>query len=134
MQNPRLVVHVGSNNSYIATLVERHSRFVMLAKVENKDTQSVITALIKQARKLPKDLYRSLTWERGSEMTGHRKFTMATKIDVYFCDPQSPLSADCYAIACRAMRGKEGVMKTPIDFFASTSRKALIYRALAKHS
>lgn len=81
---------VGSNNSYIATLVERHSRFVMLAKVENKDTQSVITALIKQARKLPKELYQSLTWDRGSEMTGHRKFTMATTIDVYFCDPQSP--------------------------------------------
>lgn len=81
---------VGSNNSYIATLVERHSRFVMLAKVENKDTQSVINALIKQARKLPKELYRSLTWDRGSEMTGHRKFSMATKIDVYFCDPQSP--------------------------------------------
>jgi len=81
---------VGSNHSYIVTLVERHSRFVMLAKVENKDTQSVITALIKQARKLPKDLYRSLTWDRGSEMAGHRKFTMATKIDVYFCDPQSP--------------------------------------------
>ena len=81
---------VGLNNSYIATLVERHSRFVMLAKVENKDTQSVITALIKQARKLPKELYKSLTWDRGSEMAGHRKFTMATKIDVYFCDPQSP--------------------------------------------
>jgi IS30 family transposase len=81
---------VGSNNSYIATLVERHSRFVMLAKVENKDTQSVITALIKQARKLPKELYRSLTWDRGSEMTGHRQFTVATNIDVYFCDPQSP--------------------------------------------
>ncbi len=81
---------VGSNNSYIATLVERHSRFVMLAKVANKDTQSVITALIKQARKLPKDLYQSLTWDRGSEMTDHVKFTMATKIDVYFCDPRSP--------------------------------------------
>lgn len=81
---------VGSNNSYIATLVERHSRFVMLAKVENKDTQSVITALIKQARKLPKELYRSLSWDRGSEMAGHAKFTMATKIDVFFCDPQSP--------------------------------------------
>lgn len=81
---------VGANNSYIATLVERHSRFVMLAKVENKDTQSVITALIKQARKLPKALYRSLTWDRGSEMAGHVAFTMATKIDVYFCDPQSP--------------------------------------------
>jgi len=81
---------VGSNNSYIATLVERQSRFVMLAKVENKDTQSAIKALIKQARKLPKELYKSLTWDRGSEMAGHRKFTIATKIDVYFCDPQSP--------------------------------------------
>ncbi len=81
---------VGANNRYIATLVERHSRYVMLAKVANKDTQSVITALIKQARKLPKELYRSLTWDRGSEMTDHVKFTMATKIDVYFCDPQSP--------------------------------------------
>jgi IS30 family transposase len=81
---------VGANNSYIATLVERHSRFVMLAKVGSKDTQSVITALIKQARKLPKELYRSLTWDRGSEMTDHVKFTIATKIDVYFCDPQSP--------------------------------------------
>jgi IS30 family transposase len=66
----------GSNNSYIATLVESHSRFVMLAKVANKDTQSVTTALIKQARKLLKELYKSLTWDRGSEMAGHRNFTM----------------------------------------------------------
>lgn len=80
----------GSNNSYIATLVERHSRFVMLAKVANKDTQSVTTALIKQARKLPKEFYKSLTWDRGSEMSGHRKFTIATDTDVYLCDPQSP--------------------------------------------
>jgi hypothetical protein len=91
-----------SNNSYIATLVERHSRFVMLAKVTNKATQSVTTALIKQARKLPKELYKSLTWDRGAEMAGHRKFTMATNIDVYFCDPQSPLSSklrfDCWAM------------------------------------
>ena len=61
-----------------------------MAKVANKNTQSVITALIKLARKLSKELYRSLTWDRGSEMTDHVKFTMATKIDVYFCDPQSP--------------------------------------------
>jgi len=80
----------GSNNSYIATLVKRHSRFMMLAKVANKDTQSVKTALIEQARKLPKELYKSLTWDRGSEMAEHRKFTIATNIDVYFCDPQSP--------------------------------------------
>jgi len=63
---------------------------VMLAKVANKDTQSVTTALIKQAGKLPKDLYKSLTWDRGSEMSGHRRFTIATNIDVYFYDPQSP--------------------------------------------
>ena len=81
---------VGANNSSIVTLVERHSRFVMLAKITRKDSQSVITALIKQARKLPKELYRSLTWDRGSEMTDHAKFTVATQVDVYFCDPRSP--------------------------------------------
>src|SRR4249919_2321544 len=80
----------GPNNSYIATLVERHTRYVMLAKVAGKDTQTVVTALIKQAKKLPKELYKSLTWDRGKELTDHRRFTLATKIDVYFCDPQSP--------------------------------------------
>jgi IS30 family transposase len=80
----------GSANSFIATLVERQSRFVMLAKVSNKDTQSVMTALIKQSHKLPRELYRSLTWDRGTEMSGHRRFTLATDIDVYLCDPQSP--------------------------------------------
>lgn len=80
----------GSGNSFIATLVERHTRFVMLAKVGNKDSHSVIQALIKQARKLPKDLYRSLTWDRGCEMAGHKAFTLATDIDVFLCDPHSP--------------------------------------------
>ena len=80
----------GSENSYIATLVERHTRYVMLAKVANKDTQTVISALIKQAKKLPDELYKSLTWDRGKELTDHRRFTLATNIDVYFCDPQSP--------------------------------------------
>jgi IS30 family transposase len=80
----------GSKNSYIATLVERHTRYVMLAKVPNKDTQTVVSALIKQAKKLPSELYRSLTWDRGKELTDHRRFTLATNIDVYFCDPQSP--------------------------------------------
>ena len=80
----------GSKNSYIATLVERHTRYVMLAKVANKDTQAVISALIKQAKKLPDELYKSLTWDRGKELTDHRRFTLATNIDVYFCDPQSP--------------------------------------------
>jgi IS30 family transposase len=80
----------GSRNSQIATLVERHSRYVMLAKVEGKDSRTVIDALIKQARKLPSELYRSLTWDRGSEMADHPRFTLATDIQVYFCDPQSP--------------------------------------------
>ncbi len=80
----------GSRNSYIATLVERHTRYVMLAKVPNKDTQSVVSALIKQSHKLPRELYKSLTWDRGKELADHRRFTLATNIDVYFCDPQSP--------------------------------------------
>jgi len=63
---------------------------VTLAKVAGKDTQTVVSALIKQAKKLPKELYKSLTWDRGKELTDHRRFTLATKIDVYFCDPQSP--------------------------------------------
>ncbi len=80
----------GSGNSFIATLVERHSRFVMLAKVGNKDSNSVIQALIKQSRKLPKELYRSLTWDRGTEMSGHKNFTLATDVDVFLCEPHSP--------------------------------------------
>ena len=80
----------GSNNSYIATLVERHTRYVMLAKVRNKDTESVISALIKQSKKLPSELYKSLTWDRGHELADHQRFTLATDIKVYFCDPQSP--------------------------------------------
>jgi IS30 family transposase len=80
----------GSGNSFIATLVERNTRYVMLAKVSNKDSHSVIQALIKQSRKLPKELYRSLTWDLGSEMAGHKKFTLATDIDVYLCEPHSP--------------------------------------------
>ncbi len=80
----------GSKNSYVATLVERHSRYVMLIKVANKDTQGVVTALIKHARRLPDELYKSLTWDRGKEMADHQRFTLATDIQVYFCDPQSP--------------------------------------------
>ena len=80
----------GSNNSQIATLVERHSRYVLLARVKSKDTETVINALIKQARKLPRELYKSLTWDRGKEMGDHQRFSLATDIQVYFCDPQSP--------------------------------------------
>lgn len=80
----------GSNNSHIATLVERHSRFVMLVKVKGKDTASVVSALSQQVRTLPSALRKSLTWDRGSEMASHKDFTVATDVQVYFCDPQSP--------------------------------------------
>jgi len=80
----------GSHNSQIATLVERQTRYVMLVRVPSKDTTTVIDALIEQARKLPRELYRSLTWDRGKEMADHRRFSLATDIQVYFCDPQSP--------------------------------------------
>jgi len=80
----------GSNNSQIATLVERHTRYVMLARVGSKDTETVIDALIKQAHKLPREVYKSLTWDRGKEMADHQRFSLDTGIKVYFCDPQSP--------------------------------------------
>ena len=80
----------GGRNSYIATLVERHTRFVMLIKVPGKDTASVVSVLSRHVRKLPRELRRSLTWDRGHEMTDHKKFTLDTDVQVYFCDPQSP--------------------------------------------
>ena len=80
----------GDRNSQIATLVERHTRYVMLVKVASKDTETVINALIDNARQLPRELYQSLTWDRGKEMADHKRFTLATDIDVYFCDPHSP--------------------------------------------
>ena len=70
-------------------LVERHTRYVMLARVTGKDTQTVVSALIKQARKLPAELYKS-PWDRGKELSDHRRFSLETDIDVYFCDPRSP--------------------------------------------
>ena len=80
----------GTLDSQIVTLVERHTRYVMLMKVASKDTETVINALIKNARKLPQELYKSLTWDRGSEMADHKRFTLVTDIQVYFCDPQNP--------------------------------------------
>ena len=80
----------GSNNSQIATLVERHTRYAMLVRVPSKDTKTVVNALIKQAHKLPRELYKSLTWDRGKELADHERFSLATDIKVYFCDPQSP--------------------------------------------
>jgi IS30 family transposase len=80
----------GKNKTFVATLVERHSRYVMLVKLKDKRSETVVSALIKQAHKLPDELYKSLTWDRGSEMTNHQRFTLETNIKVYFCDPQSP--------------------------------------------
>jgi IS30 family transposase len=80
----------GNRNSQIATLVERQTRYLMLVKVGSKDTETVVNALIKNARRLPTELYRSLTWDRGKEMADHRRFTLATEIQVYFCDPHHP--------------------------------------------
>ena len=80
----------GARNSHVATLVERHSRFCMLVKVSGKDTATVVTALSQHVLGLPATLRRSLTWDRGLEMAQHKSFTMATDVQVYFCDPQSP--------------------------------------------
>lgn len=80
----------GGNNTHIATLVERHTRFAMLIKIPSKDTATVIGALAKHVRTLPTELRRSLTWDRGKEMADHKAFTVATDVKVYFCDPRSP--------------------------------------------
>jgi IS30 family transposase len=81
---------MGSHNTQIAVLVERYTRYVMLVQVDSRDTQTVIDKLIAHAHKLPRELYKSLTWDRGKEMADHRRFTLATDIQVYFCDPQHP--------------------------------------------
>ena len=80
----------GANNTHIATLVERHTRFAMLIKIPSKDTATVVGALAKHVRKLPQELRRSLTWDRGKEMADHKAFTVATDVKVFFCDPRSP--------------------------------------------
>jgi IS30 family transposase len=81
---------MGGTRSQIATLVERHSRYVMLVKVDSKDTATVTKALARKIRDLPAELRRSLTWDRGAELAAHRQFTIATDMQVYFCDPRSP--------------------------------------------
>lgn len=81
---------MGAKNSQVATLVERHTRYVMLAKLGGKDSQTVVDALIEQARRLPTHLMQTLTWDRGTELAQHARFTVSTDIQVYFCDPRSP--------------------------------------------
>ena len=81
---------MGGTSSQIATLVERSSRYVMLVKIESKDTRTVTTGLARKILELPEELRRTLTWDRGSEMAAHKDFTVATDVQVYFCDPRSP--------------------------------------------
>ena len=80
----------GSKNSFIATLVEWRTRYVMLAKVSGKETQTVVAALASQVQHLPRELRRTLTWDRGKELADHKSLTLATDLDIYFCDPHSP--------------------------------------------
>ena len=80
----------GSKNSFIATLVERRTRYVMLVRVSNKETATVVDALAGHVQHLPRELRRSLTWDRGKELADHKRLTLATDLDVYFCDPHSP--------------------------------------------
>ena len=81
---------IGANNSAIATVVERHSRFTVLCKLQNRKAVSVVESLTEQMKRLPQHVLRSLTWDRGQEMSAHKTFTMATDMAVYFCDPSSP--------------------------------------------
>ena len=94
----------GPNIHSVVTLVERHSRYVMLIKVNNRETETVINALIYNAKRLPTEMNKSLTWDRGVEMTDHKRFTVATNIDVYFCDPQSPWQRGSHENTNRLLR------------------------------
>jgi IS30 family transposase len=80
----------GSKNSHIVTLVERHSRYLMLAKIPSRHSAEVVKILTKKIGSLPLELRRSLTWDRGAELANHKDFTVATDVQVYFCDPHSP--------------------------------------------
>ncbi len=94
----------GAKNSHVATLVERHSRFTILVEVDGKDTTSVIAGLVREAQKLPDTLKGSLTWDRGTELAAHKDFTVATNIQVYFCDPQSPWQRGTHENTNRLLR------------------------------
>jgi IS30 family transposase len=106
-----------SKNSYIVTSVECHSRCVILAKVPNRETQTVVDALIRRQESLPNELYRTLIWDRGKELTDHKRFSMEIDIDVYFCDRKAP--------------GRAAQKKTPIACCASTSPRVLTSRRTA---
>jgi hypothetical protein len=100
--------------------IERHSRYVMLVEVANKDTESVVSALIKQSLRLPSELYRSLTWDRDEELADHQRLTLATEVKVYFCDPRSPW--------------QRGQTKTPTDCCDNIFRVTPTYPLIARPS
>ena len=107
----------GSNNSHIATLVERNSRYTILAHLDGKDTDSVVQAITREMIKLPVSLRRTLTWDRGMEMAKHASFTIATDMAVYFCDPQSPWQRGTNENTNRLLR-QYFPKKTPLDHFS----------------
>ena len=108
----------GNKDSQIATLVERQTRYAMVVKVANKDSTTVVNALIKSAHRLPKQLHRSLKWDRGTEMARHRHFTLAPDIRVYFCDPLSEVTS-----VIRTSPGNVARMKIPTGCCGSTFPK-----------
>ncbi|HMA17093.1 MAG TPA: IS30 family transposase [Thermoanaerobaculia bacterium] len=117
----------GSKNTHIATLVERQSRYTMLVKVDGKDTANVVSALIRQVRKLPVELRKSLTWDRGMEMALHRQFSLATNFKVYFCDPQSPWQRGTNENTNRLLR-QYFPKKTSLDGFSQQELDAVALR------
>ena len=117
----------GSGNSHIATLVERQSRFTLLVKVAGKDTTNVVSALARQVGKLPAELRKSLTWDRGTEMALHKEFSLATNFKVYFCDPQSPWQRGTNENTNRLLR-QYFPRKTPLDGFSQRDLDAVALR------
>ncbi len=103
----------GSRGTYIATLVERKSRFVVLVKLSEKGTEAVVAALIKAVRKLPIALRKSLTWDRGVELASHAAFTVATDVQVYFCDPSSPWQTPLNRANSASCGGEDPLILTP---------------------
>lgn len=108
----------GSGNSHIATLVERASRYTVLVKVGGKDTASVVSGLVREVRKLPKELKKTLAWDRGMELASHKRFQIETQVAVFFADPQSPW--------------QRGSTKTPMDFCDNTFLTGRTLRSLLK--
>ncbi|MGB4812055.1 MAG: IS30 family transposase [Methylophilaceae bacterium] len=107
----------GSNNSHIATLVERNSRYTILAHLDGKDTDSVVQAITREMMKLPMNLRKTLTWDRGMEMAKHANFTIATDMAVYFCDPQSPWQRGTNENTNRLLR-QYFPKKTPLEHYS----------------